>query len=51
MTSYDAIPRKGASGPESIIASTTAFVKQYMSQDAFDASRDFTHVERVLKLA
>lgn len=47
----DASPRKWSSNSESIITSTTTFVKQYMSQDAFDPSHDFTHVERVLKLA
>lgn len=34
-----------------LIARTTAAVKEYMSQPHFDASHDFSHVQRVLALA
>ncbi|MCJ1307102.1 hypothetical protein MMC25_000748 [Agyrium rufum] len=34
-----------------LIPSAYAYVKQYMSQPHFDASHDFTHIQRVLSLA
>ncbi|KAB8349683.1 hypothetical protein FH972_023699 [Carpinus fangiana] len=35
---------------DKLIASTTAFVQEYMSEPHFDASHDFSHVQRVLRL-
>jgi uncharacterized protein len=51
MPLYDTNPVKRGSSSESLIASTTAFAQHYMSQECFDASHDFTHIERVSKLA